>query len=74
MKGAEFDCLETRRLSQDPLENTFGAICLHCGSSNNPTVSGLAFRDVCGTNFEDDDASLLNNLHSFLRGGYCFSI
>jgi hypothetical protein len=67
-------------LNQDPLENTFGAIRLHCGSNNNPTVgqfvdalkssviNGLGFRGLRGTNCEKDDTSLLNNLHSLLRG------
>ena len=35
---AGFDYLETWSLNQDPLENTFGVIHLHCGSNNNPTV------------------------------------
>ena len=62
----------------DALENTFGAIRLHCGSDNNPSVgqfvdalktviiNGLAYRSVFGTNCEDDGASLLDKLHSFL--------
>jgi hypothetical protein len=80
LKEAEFECLETRNLNQDPLENTFGAIRLHCGSNNNPTVgqfvdalktsiiNGLAFRGLRGTNCEEDDTSVLDNLHSLLRG------
>ena len=38
LKSTGFDYLETRSLNQDPLENTFGVIRLHCGSNNNPTV------------------------------------
>ena len=35
----KFKFLETRYLNQDALENTFGgAIRLHCGSNNNPSV------------------------------------
>jgi hypothetical protein len=71
--------LETRNLNQDALENTFGAIHLHCGSNNNPTVgqfvgalktiiiNGLAYRGLRDSNCEDDGASLLDNLHSFLK-------
>jgi hypothetical protein len=75
----KFKFLETRNLNQDALENTFGAICLHCGSNNNPSVglfvdalktviiNGLAYRSLYGTNCEDDDASVLDKLHSFLK-------
>jgi len=38
LKKAGFKYLETQNLKQDPLENTFGVICLHCGLNNNPTV------------------------------------
>jgi hypothetical protein len=34
----QFKYLETRDLNQDALENTFGAIRLHCGCNNNPSV------------------------------------
>jgi len=53
------------------LENTFGAICLHCGSNNNPSIgqfviiSGLALRGLL--NCEDHGATLLDNLHSCLK-------
>ncbi|XP_033609559.1 uncharacterized protein LOC111870082 isoform X2 [Cryptotermes secundus] len=79
LKEAGFKYLHTRNLNQDPLEDTFGAIHLNCGSNNNPTVgqsvdalktsiiNGLAFRVLGGTNCEDDGATLLDNLHSFLR-------
>jgi len=75
----KFKFLETRNLSQDALENTFGAIHLHCGSNSNPPVgqfvdalktviiNGLAYRSLYGTNCEDDGASLLDKLHSFLK-------
>jgi len=78
-KQAGFKYLETRNLNQDPLENTFGVIRLQCGSNNNPTVgqfvdalktsiiNDLAFRDLRNTNCEDDEAELLDNLHSFLE-------
>jgi hypothetical protein len=76
---AGFDCLETQSLNQDPLENTFGVINLHCGSNNNPTVgqffdalktsiiSGLAHTGLCNANSEGDNIELLDNLHSFLK-------
>jgi len=75
----KFQFLETRNLNQDALENTFGAIRLHCGSNSNPSVgqfvdalktviiNGLAYRSLCGPNCEDDGASLLDKLHSFLK-------
>jgi hypothetical protein len=78
LKGAGFDYLETRCLNQDPLENTFGVIHLHCGSNNNPTVgqfvdaiktsiiNGLAYTGLHSANCEGDDTELLDNLHSFL--------
>ena len=61
------------------LENTFGAICLHYVSNNNPSVgqfvvalktviiSGLACRGLLNPNCEDDGATLLDNLHSCLK-------
>jgi hypothetical protein len=64
---------------QDVLQNTFGAIRLHCGSNNNPSVgqsvdslktliiSGLACRDLLNPNCKDDGATLLDNLHSCLK-------
>jgi hypothetical protein len=48
-------------LNQDALENTFGAIHLHCGSNNNQSIeqfvgalrtviiNGLAYRNMYGT-------------------------
>jgi hypothetical protein len=62
-----------------PLENTFLGIHSYCGSNNNSTVgqfvdalkssiiSGAAFRGLCETNSEDDDAALLHSLQSLLR-------
>ena len=79
LKEAGFKYPETRNLNQDPLENTFGVIRLHCGSNNNPIVgqfvdalktsiiNGLAFRDLRNTNCEDDKTELLDNLHSFFE-------
>ncbi|PNF15720.1 hypothetical protein B7P43_G12478 [Cryptotermes secundus] len=79
LKEAGFEYLHTQNLNQDPLENTFGAIRLNCGSNNNPTVgqfvnalktsiiSGLAFRGLGETNCEDDGATLLDNLQSLFR-------
>jgi len=61
------------------LENTFGAICLHSKSNNNPSlgqfvdarktviISGLACRGLPNPNSEDDGATLLHNLHSCLK-------
>ena len=78
-KVHKFTFLETRNLNQDALENTFGSIRLHCGSNNNPSIrqfvdalktviiNGLAYRSLYGSNCEDDGASLLDKLHSFLE-------
>jgi len=78
LKTAGFDYLETRSLNQDPLENTFGVICLHCGSNNNPTVgqfvdalmtsiiNGFAYTGLRNANCEGDDTEL-DNLHSLLK-------
>jgi hypothetical protein len=78
LKKAGFKYLETRNLNQDPLENTFGVIRLHCGSNYNPTagqfvdalktsiVNGLAFRGLRNTNCEDDNTEILDNLRTFL--------
>jgi len=79
LKSAGFHYLETRSLNQDPLENTFGVIRLHCGSNNNTTVgqfadalkasiiNGLAYTGLRNANCEGDDTELLDNLHSFLK-------
>jgi hypothetical protein len=68
-----------KSLNQDPLENTFGVIRLHCGSNNNPTVgqfvhalktsiiNGLAYKGLCNANCAVDDTVLLDNLHSLLK-------
>jgi hypothetical protein len=70
----------------DPLMNTFGAIRLYCGLNNNPTVgqfldaqktniiNGLTFIGLCGSNCEDDGATVLDNLHSLLRAPDAFFI
>jgi hypothetical protein len=75
----KFKFLETRNLNQGALENTFGAIRLHCGSNSNPSVgqfvdalktviiNGLTYRSLYGTNCEDDGAPLLDKLYSFLK-------
>ena len=75
----KFKFLETLNLNQDTLENTVGAIGLHCGSNSNPfigqfvdalntvIISGLAYRGLLDPNYEDDCATLLDNLHSFLK-------
>jgi len=42
LKFARFRYLETQNLNQNPLENTFGVIRLHCGLNNNPTVGQFA--------------------------------
>jgi hypothetical protein len=79
VKEKQFKYLETRNLNQDALENTFGAICLHCGCNNTPSVgqfvdalktviiNGLAYRGLLDPNCEDDGANLLDTLHSFLK-------
>ena len=85
LKGAGFDYLETRSLNQDPPENTFGVIRMHCGSNNNPTVgqfvdalktsiiNGLAYTGLRNANCELDDTELLGNLHSFLKESHATS-
>jgi len=79
LKSAGFDYLETRSPNQDPFENTFGVIRLHCGSNSNPTVgqfvdalktsiiNGLAYTGLRNANCEGDDTELLDNLHSLLK-------
>ena len=72
--------LETRSLNQDPLENTFGVICLQCVSNSNPSVgqfldalkasviNGLySCTGLRNANCEGDDTELLDNLHSCSR-------
>jgi hypothetical protein len=68
-----------QQLFDDPLVNTSGAICLYCGSNNNPTmgwfvdalktsiINGLAFRGLCETNCENNGATLMDNILSLLR-------
>ena len=75
----KFKYLETPNLNQSGLQNTFGAICFHCGSNNNLSVgqfvdalktviiSGLACRGLLNPNSDDDGATLLDNLHSCLK-------
>jgi len=84
LKKAGFKYIENQNLNWDPLENTFGVICLHCGSNNNPTVGQfgdalkasiincLAFRGLNNTNCEDDKTELLDYLHSFLEEYYVY--
>jgi hypothetical protein len=79
LKSAGFNYLETRSLNQDPLDNTFGVIRLHCGSNCNPTVgqfvdalktsifNGLAYSGLRNANCESDGTELVDNLHSFLK-------
>jgi hypothetical protein len=78
-KEKKFNYLETRNLNQDALENTFGIIRLHCGANNNPSVgqfvgalktvilNGLRYRGLHDSACEDDGATLLDNLHFFLK-------
>ena len=52
---------------------------MHCGSKNNPSdgqfvdalknviINGLTYRRLLGPDSEDDGATLLDNLHSFLK-------
>jgi hypothetical protein len=73
VKKAGFNCLNTQNLNQDPLENTFGDIRSYCNCNSNPTVGQLvdalasSIALLCGTNCEDDSATLLDNLQSSLR-------
>jgi hypothetical protein len=38
VKEADFKCLHTQNLNQDPFENTFGDFHSYCGCNSNPTV------------------------------------
>jgi hypothetical protein len=79
LKSASFHYLGTRNLNQDPLQNTFVVILLHCVSNNNPIVgqfidalkasiiNGLAYTGLHNANCEGDDTELLDNLHSLLK-------
>jgi hypothetical protein len=75
VEKAGFNDLQARSLNQDPLENIFGVIRLHCGAHKNPTVgrfvdamktsiNGLAYADLRNANCEGDYTDL-DNLHSF---------
>ncbi|KAL1489139.1 hypothetical protein ABEB36_014082 [Hypothenemus hampei] len=80
LKSEGFHSLKTRSLNQDPLENAFGNVRAGCGRADNPTaaqfisslktqiINGLSSRPI-GGNCEEDEASLLSNLHKFLRIG-----
>jgi hypothetical protein len=80
LNEAENDCRRTQKLNHVPLGNTFGAICLHCGSYGNSIVeqfvdaletsimNGLAFRGLCDTNCKEDTTGLQGNL-TFLTEG-----
>jgi hypothetical protein len=53
----KFKLLDTRNLNPVALENTLGAIRLHCASNNNPSdalktviINDLAYRSLYGTN------------------------
>jgi hypothetical protein len=68
----KFNYLETQNLNQDVLQNTFGAIRLHCVSNNTPSIgqflntlntvimNGLSLRGLLNPNCEDDGATLLD--------------
>jgi hypothetical protein len=70
----------------DPLVNKFGAVLLYCGLNNNPTagqfvdaqktniINGLTFIGLCGSNCEDDGATVLDNLHSLLSAPHASSL
>ena len=63
MRSGGFDYLETRSLNEDPLENTFGVIRLHCGSNNKPNLR--QFLDALKT-------SIINGLaYTGLRNANC---
>jgi hypothetical protein len=78
-KEKKFKYLETHNLNQDALENAFGAIRLHCGANDNPSIrqfvgalktvilNGCTYKGLYGTACEHDGATLLDNLHSFLK-------
>jgi hypothetical protein len=78
-KRGEFKCLHTQNLNQDPFRTRFEPIRSYCGSDDNPTVgqfvdalktsitSGLDFRGLCVSNYEDGGVILLDNLQSLLR-------
>jgi hypothetical protein len=69
----------------DPLVNTFGAIHSCCGLNNNAPVAqfvdalktsiidGLSIRGPCGSNCEDDNVTVMDNLQSLLRAPYVSS-
>ena len=79
VEKCRFNYLETQSLNQDPLENTFGVIHLHCDSNDSPTVgqfvdalktsiiNGLACTGLHNANCEGDDTEFLDNLHSLLK-------
>jgi hypothetical protein len=50
-----FGYVETSRLNQDLLEDTFGVIPLHCGSNTNPNV-GLFVDALKKSNINDPDS------------------
>jgi hypothetical protein len=80
VKEAGCKWIHAQTLNQDPVENTFGAMRSYCGFNGNSTVghsadalktsiiNGLAFRGLCGTNCEDDGATVLDNVQLLLRG------
>ena len=80
LKKASIKYIETNNLHQDPLENTFGVILLHCGSNNNltvgqlvnalktSTINGLVFRGLSNTYCEDDKTKLLDNIQGVTGG------
>ena len=75
----KFKFPETRNLNQNALEKTFGTNHLHCVFNSNQSVgqfvdalkiviiNGLAYKSQYVTNCEDDGASLLDKVHSFLK-------
>ena len=79
LRNAGFGYHETRSLNQNPLENTFGVIRLHCGSNNKKNVgqfvdalktsiiNGLAYTGLRNANCESDDTDLLDDLNLLLK-------
>jgi hypothetical protein len=76
-----FNYLLTWNQNQNPLENTYDVIHLHCGLIDDPTVgqfvyatktsiiNSLAFRGLCNTTCEDD-GTILDNLHFLEKTGF----
>ncbi|XP_011860021.1 PREDICTED: transposable element P transposase isoform X2 [Vollenhovia emeryi] len=77
LKEKKFNCLQTRRLNQDPVENFFGRIRLYGGNCLNPPAwkfiaafKKLLFHNILNTeneNCEDDLDNILFDLSALNR-------